>query len=63
VIAVAITPDGQRAVSASCDRTLRIWDIASGATLRTLEGHTGSVSAVPITPMVNARCRHHTIAR
>ena len=47
---VAITPDGQHAVSASDDRTLRIWDLASGATLRTLEGHTNSVSAVAITP-------------
>ena len=50
VRAVAITPDGQRAVSASDDRTLRIWDLATGATLRTLEGHTGPVSAVAITP-------------
>ncbi|MFB3089391.1 MAG: hypothetical protein ACE10E_13960 [Acidiferrobacterales bacterium] len=25
--AVAITPDGQRAVSASSDKTLKVWDL------------------------------------
>jgi TIR domain/WD domain, G-beta repeat len=47
---VAVTPDGRRAVSASDDRTLRLWDLESGQTLRTLEGHTHSVSAVAVTP-------------
>ena len=35
-----MTPDGRRAVSASDDQTLRLWDLESGQTLRTLEGHT-----------------------
>jgi WD40 repeat protein len=30
--------------------TLKVWDLTSGATLRTLEGHTGSVKAVVLTP-------------
>ena len=34
---VALTPDGQRAVSASNDRTLKVWDLATGAVLRTLK--------------------------
>jgi len=34
-----VTPDGQRAVSASDDRTLKVWDLASGRELRTLSGH------------------------
>ena len=38
--------DGQRVVSASYDRTLRVWDVVSGETLRTLEGHTGRQLAV-----------------
>ena len=38
--------DGRRALSGSADSTLRLWDLATGETLRTLEGHTGSVSAV-----------------
>ena len=30
VSAVAITPDGRRAVSGSEDRTLRVWDLQTG---------------------------------
>jgi WD40 repeat protein len=36
VSAVAVTPDGRRAVSASEDQTLKVWDLDSGAELRTL---------------------------
>ena len=50
VSAVALTPDGQRAVSASEDRTLKVWDLKRGELLRTLEGHTSWVSAVALTP-------------
>lgn len=50
VNAVAVTPDGRRAVSASADQTLRVWDLESGQTLRRLEGHAGRVRAVAITP-------------
>ena len=46
VCAVAFLPDGCRALSGSGDYTLRLWDLATGQTLRTLEGHAGSVSAV-----------------
>jgi WD40 repeat protein len=47
---VAITPDGKRAVSASSDQTLRLWDLESGQSLHTFEGHTDSVNGVAITP-------------
>ena len=47
---MAVTPDGQRAVSASDDQTLKVWDLGSGRELRTLAGHTGSVTAVAVTP-------------
>ncbi|HMA33857.1 MAG TPA: effector-associated domain EAD1-containing protein, partial [Chloroflexia bacterium] len=50
VQAVAVTPDGQRAVSASNDQTLRVWDLATGARRATLAGHTGGVRAVAVTP-------------
>ena len=50
VIAVAVTPDGQHAVSASRDQTLKVWDLESGRELRTLTGHTDSVRAVAVTP-------------
>ena len=48
--AVALTPDGKRAVSASYDRTLKVWELDSGRLLRTLEGHKALVNAVALTP-------------
>jgi hypothetical protein len=48
--AVAVTPDSQRAVSASDDRTLKVWELESGHERRTLSGHTGRVNAVAVTP-------------
>jgi WD40 repeat protein len=47
---VSVTPDGLRALSASSDYTLRVWDLRSGACLSTLEGHTDSVLSVSATP-------------
>ena len=49
VTAAEVTPDGRRALSASEDRTLRIWDLENGQTLRTLEGHTRRVNFVGVT--------------
>ncbi|MEB3829420.1 WD40 repeat domain-containing protein, partial [Phormidium sp. CCY1219] len=49
VSAVAIAPDGKRAVSAS-DTTLKLWDLETGTELATLRGHSAWVNAVAITP-------------
>ena len=46
VSAVAVTPDGTQAVSASYDGTLKVWNLASGQEERTLRGHSLGVSAV-----------------
>jgi DNA-binding beta-propeller fold protein YncE len=46
--AVAVTPDGQRAVSAE-GAELKVWELGSGRGLRTLTGHTDWVLAVAIT--------------
>ena len=45
---VAISGDGRRAVSASTDETLKVWDVESGRELRTLEGHTDAVHGVAL---------------
>ncbi|MEG4583922.1 hypothetical protein QUA54_01555, partial [Microcoleus sp. MOSTC5] len=46
VYAVAIAPDGKTAISASSDKTLKIWDTETGTEVRTLTGHTSGVYAV-----------------
>ncbi|HCU38135.1 MAG TPA: hypothetical protein DGT21_22685, partial [Armatimonadetes bacterium] len=46
----AVTPDGRRAVSASDDGTLELWDLESGEALRTLIEHSDWVMAVAGTP-------------
>jgi WD40 repeat protein len=46
VWSVAFSPDGQQAISGSYDRTLRLWDVATGRELRRFEGHTGAVLSV-----------------
>jgi WD40 repeat protein len=50
VTGVAVTPDGKRAVSASADKTLKVWDLETGRVLRTLQGHSDSVPGVAVTP-------------
>ncbi len=50
VYAAAGTPDGRRAVSASWDHTLKVWDLETGQELRTLTGHPDKVNGVAVTP-------------
>lgn len=45
---MAIAPDGKQAVSASDDKTLKLWDLATGSEVATLTGHSGWVNAVAI---------------
>jgi WD40 repeat protein len=47
---VAFSPDGKQVVSSSSDRTIRLWDAATGAALQTLEGHTDYISSVAFSP-------------
>ncbi len=54
VSAVALSPDGRYAISASDDHTLKVWDVDVGAEVRTLAGHTSWVRGVAVTP--DARC-------
>jgi WD40 repeat protein len=49
VTTVALSADGRLAVSASWDKTLKVWDAVSGRELHTLTGHTGPLYAVALT--------------
>jgi WD40 repeat protein len=41
VVDVAITPDGKQFVTASNDKTVRVWDIETGKTVRMIRGEAG----------------------
>jgi WD40 repeat protein len=43
-----LTPDGGRAITASTDQTARVWDLASGATIREYAGHTGPLYSLAL---------------
>jgi hypothetical protein len=47
---VAFSPDGSRLASASEDKTVRIWDVASGQSVHTLIGHKNDVKGVAFSP-------------
>jgi WD40 repeat protein len=47
VNAVAVTPDGRRAVSASDDGTLKVWELETGRELHTRPGCDGRRRARP----------------
>ncbi|MBI4615356.1 MAG: DUF4062 domain-containing protein [Planctomycetes bacterium] len=50
VTACAYSPDGRRVVSASFDKTLKVWDAQTGQELATLAGHWNWVSACAYSP-------------
>merc|ERR1719373_1302517 len=45
VVSVVLSSDGQFALSGSWDRTMRLWDLNTGATVRTFQGHTKDVNS------------------
>ena len=50
VWAVALTPDGRRAITAGEDFTARVWDVLTGRCTANLAGHSGWVVDVAVTP-------------
>ena len=47
---VAFSPDGTHLLSGSPDKTLKLWDAATGELIRTFEGHAGGVTSVAFSP-------------
>jgi hypothetical protein len=50
VNACVVTTDGRRVVSASDDKTLKVWDLDTGCVITTLKAHADGVNACAVTP-------------
>ena len=50
VTGVAVHPDGSRLATCGADRTIRIWDIATGTELMTLRGHSNLIQRLAFSP-------------
>jgi hypothetical protein len=50
VYSVAFSPDGQRIVTGSEDKTAKMWDIQMGKELQAFKGHAGPVFSVAFSP-------------
>jgi WD40 repeat protein len=50
VWSVAYSPDGSTLASESTDRTIKLWDVASGRVRRTLSGHRERVLSIAFAP-------------
>jgi hypothetical protein len=50
VSSFALSSDGNRIVSGSSDKTLKVWDAANGNEIFTLKGHIGGVTSVAFSP-------------
>jgi WD40 repeat protein/serine/threonine protein kinase len=47
---VALSPDGKRLASTCSDRTVAVWNVATGVETVTLKGHTNAVNCVAFSP-------------
>ena len=50
VYSAAYSPDGERIVTASDDKTAKVWDAKTGQELLTLKGHGGPVLSAAYSP-------------
>ena len=63
LVRAAWSPDGERVACGSADRVGRVWDVASGAAVLELPGHTGTVMEACFHPsqQVIATCGDKTV--
>jgi WD40 repeat protein/serine/threonine protein kinase len=50
VYSIVFSPDGRRIASGSDDKTIKLWDAATGQEILTLKGHSGEVHDVAFSP-------------
>jgi WD40 repeat protein len=50
IMSVDFTPDGRTLASGGLDDAVKLWDVASGQEIRTLEGHRSGVTSVMFSP-------------
>src|SRR5258707_14444269 len=50
VLSVSYSPDGRWLASASGDSTIKLWDVDTGRSFRTLTGHLGTVLELAFSP-------------
>jgi WD40 repeat protein/transcriptional regulator with XRE-family HTH domain len=47
---IDISPDGKYLATSSVDKTARLWDLATGETIRIFSGHTGVIDGIAFSP-------------
>ena len=50
MISAQFSPDGTNIVSAEQDKTVRVWSVATGECVQTLEGHSSAVFSAQFSP-------------